>query len=155
MIYEIINPSDPYTIKGEFKIAVLSTIVLGEGMYSLQPESGDEEHMPLFLFGGAMEWLKERFGQDFDLPAAIHAHAVEIADCLDTVLIGSFGDRRTYEDGLSLITEEPNRIKWRDRWLDERRSSMNNIGGRAYQLAVKLREAHLLRMRVEDGQENV
>lgn len=112
MIYEIINPSDPYTIKGEFKIAVLSTILLGEGSYALQSESGDE-HMPVFLFCGAMEWLRAQFGQDFDLSAAFDTHAAEIADCLDTVLIGRFQDRRTYEDGLSLITEAQNRIKWR------------------------------------------
>lgn len=62
---------------------------------------------------GGMEWLREQFGQDFDLSAAFDAHAAEIADCLDTVLIGRFQDRRTYEDGLSLITEAQNRIKWR------------------------------------------
>lgn len=150
MIYEIINPSDPYTIKGEFKIVCLATCLLGEGSYALESESGDE-HMPIFLFGGAMEWLKEKFGADFDLPAEIRDRSVEIADCLDTVLIGRFQDRKTYEDGLRLITDEQNRTKWRDRWLDERRSSMNNIGGRAYQLAARLREAHMLRQEIGDA----
>ncbi len=139
MIYEIINPSDPYTLECDrFDVATAAIFLLGNGRLSLRGD--DEAHCsPLCLFGGMREWFVERFGEE--LEPFIEGNMVALAIALDSVLIGDAHDRRDYYKALALITDLENRVKWRDGYLDRRRSSMNNIGGAAYRLAAQLREA--------------
>jgi len=56
------------------------------------------------------------------------------------VLIGDAAHRKAFEKGLELIDDPVKREQWREHWLDERRTSMNNIGGRAWGLAKRLRD---------------
>ena len=90
MIFEIVNPSDAYTIEGELLPCGVATMILGEGTYGLKDERGDTA-MPIFLFGGHEPWLKEQGVQD--LSVYLEEHRAEIATALETVLIGHFGDR--------------------------------------------------------------
>ncbi len=64
---------------------------------------------------------------------------IELADCLDSCLIGKPLDRETYRAGLDLIDDPVKRDKWREKWHQDRLSSMNDIGGRARAMAAKLR----------------
>ena len=44
VLYEIINPSDPYTLKADdFKIAAAACLILGDGQYGLESEDGKEK----------------------------------------------------------------------------------------------------------------
>lgn len=140
-LYEITNPSDPYTIQGEREICAAAVIMLGEGHYGLTCVDGTDDGLPIFLFANAAHvegWWMEAF--DCELSASLSRHA-EIAEALDSVLIGDPTDRATYEVGLSLITNESNRAAWREKWHEDRRSSLNNIGARAWQLAELIRKA--------------
>lgn len=146
--YKIVNPSDPYTIVARDRgVAAVCSLLLGHGWYPFTVLSGpaDAEGVPLLALDdnvyAALEWFRETFGESIE--PFIASRRLEIADALDSVLIGSLQDRRTYEAGLELITEDENRISWRTRWLDERRSSLNNIGGRAYAIAESLRSSAL------------
>lgn len=137
MIYEIINPSDPYTIEGEHQVCCVATCILGEGWYGLRNGDGSEA-MPIVAFGVAETWFPKVFGKTFsDL---LHATPPEqLAACLDSVLCCSLKERQAYEDALALIEDEGKRQSLRAKWLNERRSSLNNIGRRAYGLAQSLR----------------
>lgn len=143
MIYEIINPSDKYTIECEdFKTACVATLILGEGHWGLESVDAKgvyHKEMPLFIFGGHDKWLTEQFGQTFgELLESIGMNA--IGEALDSVLIGDVKDRQAYNDGLALIDDPLKREEWRNRWHDQRRTSMNDIGARAYALAERMRQ---------------
>ena len=140
MIYEIINPSDKYTLEaGEFLTACIACVVVGGGQYSLEPLEEGGEKMPLFLFGGGEAWFEERFGKTvqelFD-----NQPTDKLAQCLESVMIGGLDDRKNYYDALALIDDPAKKQEWRDKWHDQRRSSLNDIGGRAWKFAERLRE---------------
>ena len=41
-LYEISNPSDPYTIRAEFKIAAAAVLLLGRGKMGLHTDSSGQ-----------------------------------------------------------------------------------------------------------------
>lgn len=132
MIYDIINPSDPYTIEGEHAVCCIATAILGEGHYGLQAADGTQA-MPLLLFNTAETWFPKTFGKSFaDL---LHATPPEaLAMCLESVLCCSLKERLVYEASDNPAARGVLRLEW-----SERRSSMNNIGERAYAIAAQLR----------------
>lgn len=122
MIYEIINPSDPYTIEGEFKTCCVATVILGEGAYGLD----GTESMPIFLISDADEWFRQAFSATLE-DVLQSTPPAELAACLDSVLCCSAKERR------ALAGEE------RLAFHDARRSSQNDIGRRAWALAERVR----------------
>lgn len=141
MLFEIVNPSDTYTIKSDdLELAAIACCLLGQGQYALDGIDC-QESVPMFLFGGEEEWFTEKFGSDFttSLTRVLETRSTELADCMDSVIIGGSANRQSYEKGLELIDDPDKKAKWRDHWHDERRSSMNDIGGRAWKWAEKIR----------------
>ncbi len=141
MIYEIINPSDPYTIEAErYDIAFISVLHLGTGAYGLEPTS-EGKPSPLLAFSNeetiisCVQKVLGMSSSDF-----IDQHREDIANCLDSVVIGSVRDREDYYTALKLITDTDKRKEWQDQWLNKRRSSLNNIAKRAYGMAKDIRE---------------
>lgn len=135
-IYKIENPSDAYTLKADDpKVAQMATLLLGQGAYGLTDEQ-DNTVLPIFLLGGGSEWLAREFG---DHKTWIAEHLAELADCLESVIIGGFSARRDVDDALSCMPEDQ-RADYLKRRHDRQRSSMNDIGQRAQELARALRE---------------
>lgn len=138
MIYEIINPSDPYTIECEsFLIAALSCVLLGEGRYAFEPDD-ESESVPIFLFGGSEEWFENKFNST--LSELFESNKLKVSEALSSVLIGNKEDRKSYFTALELIEGDEKKERYRQQYLDDRRSSMNNIGERAIQLSKILKE---------------
>jgi hypothetical protein len=140
LVWEIINPSDAYTIEApDFRTAAAAVLVLGEGKYGLRPEDEDEgESMPLFLFGGHEGFLATHFGGEDGLGEFIRDNPGPLADAFDSVLLGRFDRRRDYKAALAAIDDPVKREQFRDAWHDNR-SSLNDIGGRARDIARHLR----------------
>ena len=139
MEYELINPSDKYTfLAADYETATLAVFCLGPA-YGAKPKDGGED-VPIFLFGGAVEWYKEQFGHTPD--DGLDEKGQAVADALASMMLGGFEDRRRYELALSAIDAPEKRARFIDGWQDGR-SSLNNIGGEAHKLA------ELLRKRVE------
>lgn len=141
MIIEIINPSDPYTMETDSREgAALAALLLGQGKMGLEEIDG-EFSMPIFLFGSAADvdaWLQEQF--KCDMAGLTKAFRVQAAEALESVVIGRKADRAAYSKALSLIDDPEKRLQWKEHWLEERRSSMNNIGAKADRIAARLRE---------------
>lgn len=139
MIAEISNPSDPYTIEvGNDKLPTcIAVLLLGEGAYGLKDES-NEFLLPIFLFGGSDAWLAKNGITSLD--DYIDANAGAIATALESVVIGSRTTRVAFERVLAAVTNDEDRKAARAEWLDENRSSMNDIGGHAMTLAERLRK---------------
>lgn len=137
--WELINPSDAYTfLAPNTLIAECAVLLLGQGAYGANPEEGSGlEQAPLFLLGGAEEWFKEQ-GID-SIVTFIAAHRAEIADALDSFMIGDLRERKAFNRLINTITDPVEREKARLAFHDEKRSSMNNIGAYAWKLAMHLR----------------
>lgn len=126
-VFEIANPSDKYTIKGPFMACAIAVAMLGNGSYGI-------EGTPI-LFGWD-EWLKGKGIED--LGAHIDKHNTEIAAALDSVLMGDERDREEVDATLRRIPPDQHEA-WLAERHDRRRSSMNDIGRRARELASRVR----------------
>lgn len=142
MLYEIVNPSDAYTIDcPDLEVAAVACCLLGGGQYAFEPIDGNTlPPVPIFLFGGSKEFFHEQFGADFEsVMASVQAsRALELALALDSTLIGSLSDRKAFLG----IAPRPDDVRYetaRHKWHDAKRSSMNDIGARAYKMAARLR----------------
>jgi hypothetical protein len=159
-LYEISNPSDPYTMEcTDDLIAGVATLFLGDGKYMLktvdrpQPE---KPLVPLLIFGGEealQQWCDEHgIGAVSGLSDWAIDHAEAIATALDSVAIGSVEERRSFEKVLACISSDEERAKARNVHHDEKRSSMNDIGRRAKALAKALRTRAMERNAQHEGQ---
>lgn len=111
MKYEIVNPSDYYTIEHtDFLALAAACVLLGNGQYGLAPIDHDGERVPIFLFGGFEKWWSAH-SPDADLGAYLDANKPAIAEAMESVSLPPGSER----------------------------SSMNDIGGRAKKWAKQLR----------------
>ena len=143
ILYRIINPSDPYTFRAEDdKIAVAAVIVLGKGQYDVERFGNDGSLGALLAFmleADVEERLVGLFGEG-GLKDFLNANLVKIAEALESVACVNSGERFLYERAMSFMDEEA-RIKYRDEVHSKFRTSMNDIGARAWALAEAHREA--------------
>lgn len=146
-IYEIINPSDPYTMRcDDVAVVAASLLFLGRGQYAAEPyfplakaSAISTVDVPMFAVGiDVKQWFSDRYDID-DLDAWIRENRLRIADALDTVLIGMPEERDALDETLAEMTEEQ-RAAFLDRRHDKMRSSLNDIGMNASIIAEKLRE---------------
>jgi hypothetical protein len=139
-VYEIVNPSDPYTIEGNLTTVAIAVTILGRGMYSLRDEDG-EIVLPFFAFQGT-KTMNEWFNKQCRKTAQEYMDSIpnnELAECLESVVIGNFKDRETYFETLEKL-EPSKRKKWASQYHEKTRSSLNDIGRRAKKTAKELRE---------------
>jgi len=142
MIFEIINPSDPYTMEADdFEVACVANVFLGEGAYGLRQIDGDDNKMPILLFG-ANKWFIETFGTEFELvlKRCLEEKKDYLVKTLNSVLIGNASDRKIFYDGLSLIDDAQKQQEWRNKWHNQHRSSVNDIAALAHHYASVLKE---------------
>jgi hypothetical protein len=143
MLYKIINMSDPYTIEANsLDVAVIACVLLGGGQYAFDPLEDGGTKIPMFAFGGTDEWCKEQFGKTLaEVDEIVRRDKLaELADCFDSCLIGSLGERELFFDAIKPITDPKERHDYWFKYHDKRRSSMNDIGGRAKALAKRMRD---------------
>jgi hypothetical protein len=142
LLFEIVNPSDPYTVEASsLDVAAMAAVLLGQGNYQFKALEGGED-VPFFAFGGADEWCQQHFKESLvELSNRVMDTKVsEVADCLDSVLYGKKEDRVEFlitTEGMDRNTFEAARLIRQA----NKRSSMNDIGERAYRMADKLRKS--------------
>jgi len=152
MQYEINNPSDPYTfVADSHEVAALVILLLGPA-YGATPENGDDNlRVPIFLFGGTYVWYRETFGREAH--EGMEALEAEVADTLDSVMLGHFEDRRRYNLALASIDDPAKRQAFIDEWQggatsmhssiisNGRDYAINGIGGHCRAIAHAIRES--------------
>ena len=137
MLFEIINPSDPYTMTADsLEVAAVAVCFLGQGQYALKQLDGDAE-VPMFPFTGHDEWFTETFGRDFNT-SIVHVcetDAAGLAKALGSVFIGDATSRQEFDD-MAANCKTPEEFDALLRTThDARRTSQNDIGRRAWALA--------------------
>lgn len=135
MICEIINPSDPYTLETEnFLAAAVGIALVGGGKLGLDCENPKQRTPILF---GWDAWFQEQ--GIADLGKYLDDHAGEIADALDSVLIGNVRERELFKEALEAIADLKKKEAFRVKMQDQKRSSMNDIGTACWKTAETLR----------------
>lgn len=138
-IWEIVNISDPYTmICDDFEVATVACILLGEGEYGLREVNG-ERKVPIMLFGA--DWIENEFrcsAQDLMIRVGTEKRE-ELAHALDSILIGTPGERVSFSMPMDIIEDQDKRHKWSEDWHDQHRSSLNDIGRHAWAIAKHIR----------------
>lgn len=114
MKFEIVNPSDAYTMEADdMEVAAVACCLLGDGKYALKGVGEDAgSDVPVFLLGGHDRWFISKFGMDYETTAT---------HCLEHRV----GDLARAFDSVTLTSGS--------------RSSLNNIGARARALAQAVR----------------
>lgn len=142
MLYSISNTSDPYTIEASYlDVAAMTSILLGQGNYAFDPLN-DGEKIPMFAFGGGDAWCQDHFGEDLMEMSnrVMDTKLSQVADCLDSVLYGDAKDRVEFLEETKDL-DRPNFEATRIMRQQDKCSSMNDIGDRAYRMAAKLRKS--------------
>lgn len=135
MEFVLINPSDPYTFIANSNEAAALTVFLLGSAYGAKAKDGSFE-VPITMFGGGAEWYEEQFHRSPD--DGFLENKAEVAEALESMMLGSFEDRRRYQAALTAIDDEKKRERFISEWQDGR-SSLNDIGSRAHMLSRKLR----------------
>lgn len=138
-LYEIINPSDPYFLEAEdFKEAAVAVLMLSPRL-GLEEVGEGGASMPVFIFGGMEKWLDANVCPVKDIDRFMEGHAGGIAAALESVLIGKPGERKVFEAAMGAIDDPKKREDFRLKWHEGKRSSLNNIGAEAWDLARRIR----------------
>jgi len=116
-----------------FLTGAVAVLLLGRGNLGLSSEK-EEHHTPI-LFGWD-EWLSDQGISDLSL--FFHENKTAIADALASVRIGRRRDRLAEAAATKYMSAE-GAERYRAEIHDRRRSSLNDIGNRAWQLAKRLR----------------
>jgi len=134
MIYELINPSDPMTFTGnDDTVAAIAILVFSNGKYGLK-RKGNDEVLPIFLFGGGSVWANEKVG---DLDAWFAANKRAVGEFLGTCAYGDAADREAYDKAISMMGKKEAE-EFREWHQDKNRTSMTNIGKAALSWSKKL-----------------
>lgn len=135
MLWELINPSDPYTFEApNLSIAAVCAELLSRGFGARCIDPGHDDECSPVLFGWD-EWLKDR-GIDGDW---VVEHRHEIADALDSFLIGRASERKEAKEAMAMMTPEK-AAEYKAARQERNRTSMNQIGEAAYKIAARLRK---------------
>jgi len=145
-IWDISNPSDPYTMEGEFIPVTIAGVLLGGGKYVITPldESGHDsenakEETTCFLFGGFEEWCKKHGIADASKWLDVPENITSVADVLDSVMIGHPSERAIVKSAIEKMSKE-DALKWLNERHEKECTSLNDIGKRAKLIANQLRK---------------
>ncbi len=140
MLYEIINPSDAVTFyANDVGVARFVVTVLGSGQYDGEDEKGEILGTMLFLMSKdeVAAQFREWFGEG-GMAGFVEAHRKEIIAALESTACMNVKERTAYDQAIKLMTAE-NAAIYRKKVNDKNRTSLNNICGRAFDYAKKLR----------------
>lgn len=126
-LFELVNPSDPYTFYAE-NLAIAGTVAqLLSPMYGAVNVNDSDESTPV-LFG----W--EEFNSEHGINADfVNANKQKLHDAFDSFLIGSVSERKELDFALSKMTDEAKTSYLAER-QERQRTSLNTIGENAFKL---------------------
>ena len=137
--YTLHNPSDPYTFLAEDQeVAALVVGILSTAFGADTEDENEENHIPIFIFGGYNEWFQDRFSRT--PKEGLEARKKEVGEALQSFMLGGFKDRDRYNAALETINDPVKRDAFMQKWQDGR-TSLNDIGSKAHRIGRKLTEA--------------
>lgn len=147
MLFEIINPHDPYTLEApDLEVAAVTVALIGAGRYGLNELTGDKSgNVPVFLTDGHDAWFTKQFGRTFaeSLNHVADTRKPELIKALASVYIGNALDKRAFEEEAAACDDDEAFTKLLYERHDARRTSAIDIGRAAWTMADRLMEMEL------------
>ena len=130
-LWELSNPSDPYTFYApDMEVAALICLYQGGqvGAQLITAESTDAVHTPFFMLGGAEEWFQANYNRSPQESFA--ARQKECGEAMCSMVVGSPKARQEYESKVaSFSKDETDRCEmFKAGWHDSHRTGMNDFG---------------------------
>lgn len=136
--YEIINPSDCVTFVCENETIACNVLtLLGSGQYGGDCLEDSTKDIPIFMLGGFDAWWKQRHG-DKEVGVVLKENLEPTCVALESCMCLGFNERKEVETAVAGMTPEERTMYIKDA-NDKKRSSMNDICGRAFEIAKKIR----------------
>lgn len=139
MLFNISNPSDPYTMRAvDLEIAAVAVSLLGHGKYMLEEIGGDRSGVvPFFLFGGHDDWFTKQFGRNFadSLNHVLENRDDDLVKALASVFIGTPADKLAFDEKAAQCPDSEAFALLQLETHDAKRTSENDIGRQAWNLA--------------------
>lgn len=155
MLFDIVNPSDPYTMEAScLEVAAAAVCLLGQGKFALNELTGDKSgNVPAFLTGGHNEWFTKQFGRDFEqsLNHVMATMQPELIKAFGSVFVGDVQYKRTFEEEAAKCDSEEEFAALLEKRHDAKRTSMNDIGRQAWSMADALMAKAAEEMPETDG----
>nr|WP_303181859.1 hypothetical protein [Lachnoclostridium phocaeense] len=131
MLFELINPSDPYVFEAkDLEVATLTVMALSP-VYGAATED-EQSHVPVLFLLDPDEWFEETFGRS--VSEAMSKRAKELADALLSMTYGTFSDYKLYQDTMKLLDSPEKKEAYAKRW-NSQRSSLNAIADVSHRMA--------------------
>lgn len=144
MLFNITNPSDPYVMRAiDLEIGAIAVAALAHGAYGLEQIGGDRSaNVPIFLMGGHDAWYTKQFERNFEatLNHVMEKRQDELIKALASVFCGTVADKLAFDE---LAAKCPDDEAYAELLLsthDAKRTSTNDIGRRAWDMARQLTE---------------
>lgn len=140
MIFELINPHDPYTLEANsLEVAAVTTYILGKGIYCLREITGDGSGtMPVLpTLDAANRWFLKNFDRNLEksMTAISEQQTEQLVKSLASVTIGDIKHRRAMEELLQRSDTFPTYIEALKEMHDAIRTSDIDIGRVAWGMA--------------------
>jgi hypothetical protein len=147
MIFEFINPSDPYHFTTDnLKVASVTTFILGVGKCGAKEIDSNKDKLfevPFLLFGGEEEWTQKTF--NMSLSELLHDvkvnHKQDLVNCLESFVIGSFSEYKKFQENINKISDEREREKFKKQYHKKKLTSANDFGTYAWAFARELKKS--------------
>lgn len=131
MLFELINPSDPYVFEAkDLEVATLTVMALSP-VYGAATED-EQFRVPVLFLLNPDEWFEETFGRS--VSEAMSKRAKEVADALLSMTYGTFSDYELYQDTMKLLDSPEKKEAYAKRW-NSQRSSLNAIADVSHRMA--------------------
>ena len=135
MVYEFINPCDPYTFEApDQEVAALVVGAMGTA-YGAEMKDDENQNIPVFILGGYDAWYKDKFGRTVE--EGLEARKQDLAAALSSFLYGRPDDRKLYNLAMKGISNPETRKQYAEEWHN-RRTSMSDLGKKAWMLGEKI-----------------
>jgi len=146
MIFEFINPSDPYHFTTDnLKVSSVTTFILGEGRCGSKEIDSNKDKLfevPLLLFGGEEEWTQKTF--NMSLSELLHDvkvnHKQELIDCLESFAIGSLEEYKSFQKDINKISDSKKKESFKKKYHKKKLTSANDFGTYAWVFAKSLKK---------------
>ena len=143
MIFEFINPSDPYHYEApDLEVAAAVCVVLGNGKGGARCITDEHISVPIFLFSDPDVWYQKKFGCTLgeSFGRLKKDRMQELIASFQSVTIGDIGDYETFWETWDLIADPEKQRKYREMYHDKKRSSLNDFAAYAWSVADHLKK---------------
>ncbi len=140
--FNLTGSPDPYTMQvANLEVAACAILLLSDGKFGLEQIGGDRSaQVPIFIHGKPDEWFRRQFerGMDDSFSHVMAAHRGDLIKALASVHIGTPADRMAFNEAIETCADEEAVMALLAEHHDSRRTSENDIGRDAWEMARQL-----------------